>query len=244
MVMMPLARRLEWCLGVCIVLSVLTWFHARHVQARWLNVPPAPSTIGANMMTLGDSKFAYRMTALLLQNLGDYGGKTQNLKNYDYDQLKSWLLLSFRLDPRAEFVPYLAAYYFGAVEDPVKVRRVIEYLRIAGNSAEGEKWRWLMQAVYLARFKANDLPWALQMARELAAIPNDSMPALARQMPAFVASAQGDKQTALKIMETLLQSGSGKMQRAEVNFTIDYICHRILDETEAKAHPLCQNIPP
>lgn len=239
-----LTRRLEWLLLLCVALSVLTWFYARHMQARWLNVPPAPGTAGAQIMTLGDASMAYRITALLLQHLGDFGGRTVNLKEYDYAPLKGWFLLADRLDPRSDFVPYLAAYYFGAVDDPVKVRPVIEYLRVAGNRPEGEKWRWLMHAVYLARFRAHDLPWAMEMARELAAIPNDRMPALTRQMPAFIASAQGDKETALQIMITLLQTGSDKMQRAEINFTLDYICNRILDEREAKDHPLCQDLPP
>ena len=100
-------------------------------------------------------------------------------------------------------MPYIASFYFGALDDTTeKLRPLIHYLYEVGNAAEGEKWRWLAHAVYLARFKLQDLDLAYKMALDLAALANQDgsdLPNWARQMPAFILNAKGDKQAAMAI---------------------------------------------
>lgn len=240
---MPKAQGIAWfVLFALVAVNIATWYSVRDVKGRWTNVPPVPSLAGAGAGTLGDLQLAYRSYGLILQNLGSTGGRTESLKNYNYDRLKDWFFLTWALDNKSNYVPYMAAYYFGAVEDNKKLKPLIDYLEIAGQGAEGEKWRWLAHAVYLARYKMNDMNRALEMANKLAASKDETLPAWAKQMPAFVNEAKGDKQAAYEIMLNVLKTEGDKMPVQEVNFMLDYICKRVLDEAQAKNHPLCKEI--
>lgn len=227
--------------ALVIALQVLVWLQIRSEQARWLNVPPVPGENGAVAFALGDRQFAYRTIGVMLQNLGDTGGRTTSFKDYDYDRLTGWFNLADKMDPHANFVPMLAAFYFSSADDPAQIAPLAEYLHRVGNSPEGQRWRWLAQAVYLARYKMNDFDKAYFWAQELASIPRDDMPAWTKQMPAFVRNAQGDKQAAYDIMIEMMRSGQNKLPREEMNAMQYYICKRILDEAQAKNDPICQD---
>ncbi len=108
--------------------QVFLWTAMRPIKPRWANVPPVPSVAGFTAFALGDPQFAYRIGGLILQNLGNTGGRTQKFETYDYDRLGNWFSLSRKLDARSNFVPYLAAYYFGAVEEPAKLKPLVRYL--------------------------------------------------------------------------------------------------------------------
>jgi len=234
---------LKAVLAFVLAVNILTWFYAREAQGRWLNVPPVPGKLGVVSFSLGDKQFAYRSLGIVLQNLGDTGGRTTSLKDYDYDRLTQWFFLMDDLDPISDFVPFLASYYFGGVQDPKKFRPVLDYLAEIGTRPEGQKWRWLAQGVYLARYRMNDLDKALELAYKLARVENDDMPGWARQMPGFVLTAKGEKEAAYALMVETLKSSADKLDPTEVNYMREYICTRILDENEARGHPLCQNIP-
>ncbi len=217
-------------------------FEAFAAHARWLNVPPAPGKNGAAVFALGDPQFAYRVTGVMLQNLGDTGGRSTAFKNYDYDRLTQWFYLADSMDPHSDFVPMLAAFYFGAVEEPEKLKPLIHYLHDAGSRPEGEKWRWLAQAVYLARYKVKDADLAYKWSLQLASFPKPEMPIWTKQMPAFILNAErGDKQAAYDIMVEIMRSGKYKLPQQEINTMTIYICERILDEEKAKTDPLCQD---
>ena len=217
--------------------------YSRPFQARWMNVPPVPSEGGMVAMALGDRQMAYRMMGIMIQNLGDTGGRTAPLYEYDFNRLGEWFMLEDKLDRRSNFIPFLAAYYFGGSQEAGDLDSVIDYLAVAGQHPYTQKWRWLAQAVYLARFRQQDLDKALSLAYILADLNYEKMPGWARQMPAFIASAQGDKETALAIMVGILQNESATMQQAEINFMVDYICTRILNQFEAAQNPLCTELP-
>lgn len=218
--------------------GVFSW-QARDLQAAWANVPPVPTEEGATILALGDRQFAYRSIGIMIQNLGDTGGRTTPLYEYDYERLAEWFFLEHKLDPRADFIPLLAAYYFGATQTPEELDPVIEYLAVAGQRPEPQKWRWLAQAVYLARFRRGDLDKALELAHILASLYREGMPGWTRQMPAFIAAATGDKETALAIMTAILRDDGDKLHPNEINFMIDFICTRLLQGEEAATYPLC-----
>ena len=127
-------------LFLLVALNFATWNYSRHMQARWANVPPAPSVFSASFSGLGDFSFSYRVIALMLQNLGDMGGRTTSLLDYNYEDLSDWFMIQHKLDPHSDFTPLLASFYFGAVSDESKLQPLVDYLRIAGASPEGEKW--------------------------------------------------------------------------------------------------------
>ena len=215
-------------LGLCAVL----WFGSHQVQAKWPGVPPVPSEKGAVVMTLGDTQLSYRMGALTLQNLGDDGGRVTPLKNYDYTKLSAWFGLLKKLDPVSNHVPLIAAYYFGATREPDQALIVAKYLGEIGQDPSGEKWRWLAHAVFLARYRANDLDFALALAYKLAAMQLDrgrEMPIWARQMPVFVLTARGEKDAARAIMGGILMTDKN-LKPNEINFMKGFLAERLGDD--------------
>lgn len=225
-----------------VLANIALWFYGRDLRGSWQAVPPVPNQTSAHLMAFGDAQLAYRMVGIMLQNFGDTGGRSTPLREYDYEALTRWLRLADKLDPKSNFTPYLAAMYFGSVDEPSKLPPLLEYLSEVGQRPGGENWRWLAHASYLARFEMNDLELALKYARILAALPGD-LPAWTRQMPGFILNAQGNKEEALAVMMQILNSGVGKYHPNEINNTIYMICHRILDESEAAVHPLCNDAP-
>lgn len=228
----------------CVFANFLLWLSVRDVQAKWLNVPPVPSQENAAGSGLGDAQFAYRNISIMLQNLGDSGGRTTPLNAYDYDELGRWFMLADHLDPKSNFIPFLAAYYFGGVEGaPEKLPPVIKFLEHVGGRGINEKWRWLAQAVHLARYKYNDMDWALLLAQKLSSLSVTNMPIWAKNMNVLVMNARGEKESAYQMLMQILQTEGDNLHPTEVIFMVDQICNAILDEREAKVHPLCQEFP-
>lgn len=218
-------KRSSLVLTLFLILTLCTWWQTRTIKIKWPGVPPVPTARGATAMTLGDNQFSYRIFALTLQNLGDTGGDVTPLYDYDYQKLKDWFWLAQALDPVANHVPLIAAYYFGAVRKPEDIRVVVDYLAVAGKSNIGEKWRWLAQAVFLARHRLEDKDYALKLAYELADIKSVDrpMPAWTKQMPAFVLKAMGDREAAKDIMVAILTTEGENMHPNEVNFMLSYL---------------------
>ncbi|MFP4312899.1 MAG: hypothetical protein ACLFR0_01120 [Alphaproteobacteria bacterium] len=223
--------------------NFLVWYSVRDVQARWLNVPPPPGGNSIAGAGLGDAQFAYRNIGLMLQNLGDTGGRATPLSDYNYEHLARWFFMADRLDARSDFAPFLAAYYFGAVEESSKIPPLVEYLAMVGQREEGEKWRWLAQAIHLARYRMQDLPLALDLAKKLASMNVPDLPVWAKTMDVMIMNVQGEKQAAYEILLQTLQTESDNLHPTETLFMIDAICSELLDDAQAKDHPLCQDLP-
>ncbi len=234
-------KLLQLFLALFVCLNIVFWFYVRDERAMWNNVPPAPSAEFASSYGLGDHSFAYRINGLMIQNLGDTGGRVTSLQDYDYSRLAEWFFLQDGLDHESSFIPYLASYYFIGLQKPEKYRPVLEYIKVAAGRGDGEKWRWLVQAVFFARFKLNDLDTALDLAHSLAGLENNDLPGWVRQMPAFVMTQKGEKEAAYALMLEILKTSADTMHPNEVNAMKDYICVRILHWKEAKVNPLCQN---
>lgn len=223
-----------------LIVNFMFWLHAKNIRTKWGNVPPAPSAAIAGLAGLGDDGIAYRLYGFFLQNLGNTGGNYESLKAYDYAALESWLFLTQSLDGRSNYVPLMAAYYFGAVQDsPDKIAHLSTYLASNGALPYPEKWRWLAQAVYLARYKEKNLEKALDYANTLASLDVEMAP-WARQMPAFVKLKMGDKRAAYEIMVRMLSTEGTKLPPQEINAMKDFICNRTLEKSEAGQNPLCQ----
>lgn len=223
--------------------NMALWWHSHTIRSRWTNVPPAPSGNGAVFLTLGDTQFAYRAIGMSLQNFGDTGGRTTPLKDYDYPSLSRWFFLEDQLDPVSNYVPMLAAFFFGGTSRPDQVSRVVDYLETVGSRPEGEKWRWMAHAVYLARHVQQDKARALDLARKLSENRNPDMPAWTRTMPALILNEQGSKEAAYQIMTGILKKSVDSLDPAEVRYIRDYICDDILSETQASGNALCRDVP-
>lgn len=236
---------------LAVILNVAMWLGTHKMQPRWPNVPPPPSKESAVGLGLGDRQLAYRVFAYPLQVMGNEAGKSTPLYQYDYNRLGRWFHVLHDLDPYANYVPYIAGYYFGSTQKPKEqLQPVIDYLLMVGREKEPGKWRWFMHAVYLAHYRMKDYPYAFELANELAKLPQP-MPHWARQMPAILTAARGDKAGAVKIMRSILQSTIAESERRghtpdafEVRFMLEFICKRMQTPAQAAADPVCQAATP
>jgi hypothetical protein len=230
-------------LGVfCLNLGL--WFYSSPKLPQWANVPPAPSTVSATVAFLGDKEMAYRSVAIILQSFGNNTGQVQALKDYNYPNLGTWFDLADNLNKRSNYVPFLAAYYFGGSQDPSELMPVINYLRRVGAYPYEDKWRYLGQAVFLAKHKMKDTQIALELADELAKTYKPGMPAWPLQMKAIIASEMGEKEMAYNLMVDAITNQKEGMDPIEINYMIDQVCNHILTPIERSKNPLCENIKP
>ena len=224
-----------------LLLNIALWTQTHKLRPTWGNVPPAMSTRGTLMMNMGDAQLAYRRNGMMLQNLGNEGGDSTPLKDYNFDLLRGWFMLQDTLDPVAHFTPYLAAYYFGATQDPKnQLGPVIDYLEVQGLRTEPDKWRWLAEAVFLARYKKADMPRAFELANKLANVPG--IPMWAKAMPAFVLRAEGDKEAAYTLMMGILSSSAKSLSPYEIRLLRDNICNQTLTPEQAAKNELCTQV--
>ncbi len=213
-------------LMLCVGLSRLSY----PMRPAWPGLPPAANKSAALVYGFGDGQFSYRNVGMMLQNAGDMGGRITHIDSYDYARVEDWLWLADALDGRANYVPGLAAYYFGAAKKPDELRHLIAYLAHVGADTAGERWRWLAHAVYLARFRIGDSDLALDLAYRLAAHESPDLPIWTKQMPAYVMSNAGQKKAARDLMLTIMATDKN-LDSAEVNQTCWYI-DKHLRETE------------
>jgi hypothetical protein len=222
-----------------LILNIGYWYKTRDLLTQWSNVPPVTSQGTLERMGLSDAQFSYRLMAMFVQNFGSTGGRDQHFSLYDYGRLSGWMRAGVALDPKSNLMPALAAYYYGAVNHHDNFRAIVDFLAEVGQQPQPHKWRWLAHAVYLARYQMNDLAYALELAEKLAALPRDDLPFWARQMPAFVMSAQGDKAAAYALMMGVLATEAQNLNPTEVRFIRDYICDQLLTPDQAAAEGLC-----
>ncbi len=226
-----------------ILLSIVMWFFLKDIQTQWSNVPPPPSKQRAASLFLGDVQFAYRANSLMLQNLGYGLANDLSFDHYDYTKLKQWFFLQDFLDPVSDTTPFLAAYYYGAVDDKARMTYIVDYLSHVGQRPVKEKWRWLARAVFLARYEMEDMDKALALSYLLAGNKNPDLADWAKQMPAFVLAGQGKPRAAYEIMLNMLISEAEKLHPNELYFIKDYICLELLpDIPEEPVPPFCNSI--
>lgn len=209
-------------LALAAAAQMLFWAQARTITPHGFSTDVAPSSSMARVMGLGDAQFYYRVAGLGLQNMGDRAGQLAPLTQFDYGRLAGWFTLLSRLDPQSNYVPSLAAYYYGLSRDPDQVRQVIGYLRQIGVKNPQRHWRFLAYGVYLARYRVRDSQLGLELAHQLAALPVDDMPIWTRQLPAFVLADAGELEAARDILEAILAT-TPDLPPAEQLFIHNYI---------------------
>ena len=230
-------------LFIAVLLNIMIWFQVRPIKVEWKDVPPVPSITSALWSALGDKQLAYRGYGIMIQNMGDTGGAITNVADYDKEKLAEWFMLMHQLDPDASHIPRLAGFFFAAQRRNAKeIGPILDYLEVAAGHGEGQKWRFLAHAVFLARYRMEDMDRALGLAQKLASFKNPDMPVWARQMNVFILTAQGEKEAAYNMMINLLRSSAADLHPTEVNETIRYICTEILTLPQAERDPLCEKI--
>lgn len=207
---------------VMLCASGIVSYKVYDLRDTWPGLAPAPSESAALFYGYGDRQLSYRNVGMILQNAGDTGGHVTHFSNYNYQTVEDWLWLSDKLDPKANYVPSLAAYYFSAAKDPDKLAHLLDYLAHTGQDTTNERWRFLAHAIYLARFRVEDQEKALAFAEKLANLKGN-LPIWTKVMPAYVRKATGDKKEARNLLLLTIADPSAKMEQTDINQNCWYI---------------------
>ena len=230
--LIDLGRDLSWVI-LAVFFGILFSHFTHNMRNTWPGIAPPPSSPAALFYGYGDRQLSYRMVGITLQNVGDTGGRTTNFKDYDYSVLEKWLWLADSLDPKSNYVPSLAAYYFSSAKEPEKLYHLIDYLSHVGEDTSEERWRWLGHAIYITRFSIKDQDKALELANKLAEMTSPDMPMWTKVMPAYVQKTMGKKKEARDLLLLIMADPKQVQEQADRNQSCWYINEYLREPDDA-----------
>jgi len=211
------------------------WFQTKDIKPDLGIVPNVPGKPAIQALTFGDKQFFFRVLAFNLQNAGDTFGRFTSLRLYDFSRLYLWFGILDELDARSNMIPSMATYYFGQTQNTADVKYVVDYLYTHSTRDVPNKWWWLVQSIYLASHKLDDMDLALKVSAPLV---DPKVPAWAQQMAAVVREKRGEFDDALAIMEAIKEHAE-TITDADLKYMNYFIEERIkrLDEYEKDIAP-------
>ena len=208
---------------VFVAAQITFWTRTHAIQPDFSIVPEVPGKETLQALTFGDNEFYFRIMAFQLQNSGDTFGRFTALRYYDFNKLYHWFMLLDELDAKSNMIPSMATYYFAQTQNTPDVRYIVDYLYAHSTKDVAHKWWWLMQSIYLASHKLEDMDLALKVAQPL---QNDAVPVWAREMTAVVHEKRGEMEDALKIMETI-RDNVDNIPQQDLNYMTYFVKERL-----------------
>lgn len=136
-------------------------------------------------------------------------GQHESYKNLDYKILSQWLLTLSQLNRHSDYPAFLAARVYSQVQDPVRIRTVIDVIEQLFAQNPALHWRRMTEACLLAKHQLKDLDLALKLAAKVAELPRSiDMPYWARDMKIILLDELNELESAQILISSLLQSGS------------------------------------
>lgn len=178
------------------------WQHTRAILPEMGVVDDVPGERTVKALSFGDDEAFFRMLALNIQNSGDTFGRFTPLYKYDYNKLYHWFRLLGVLNNQSNYLAAMATYYFSQTQNPGDIHYIVDYLDEFTDGRPKEKWWWVVQAVYLANNKMQDMNRALQMAERLRGVRG--IPVWAQQQAAFIREKRGEFGEALAIIKEIV----------------------------------------
>jgi hypothetical protein len=172
------------------------------------DLPPAPRAEALRAASVGEPPAGARLAMLYVQAFDLGAGNALPYQRLDYARLRAWLRAILDTDPRSGYPLFAAARIYAEVDDPAKVRLMLDFVHRAFLEDPNGRWPWLAHAAYLAKHRLQDLPLALRYAADLERLTTDPrIPLWARQMQIFVAEDMNELEQAKIMIGGLLESG-------------------------------------
>ncbi len=182
------------------------WPQTDDTEFRQLEMPLSAETYRA--LSLGSDRLWSYLLLIRLQLQDAQKGRFLSYRRLDYGRLADWLLTLQRMNPDSDYPAFLASRIYGQIDDPVRVRRMIEVVREIFRQHPQRYWRRMSEAVLLAKYRVKDLDLALELADELYRLPKSfRMPRWARDMKLIVLDEMGEDEAAMRLIGSLLDSG-------------------------------------
>lgn len=168
---------------------------------------PAPMKVELwRAASFGDPIPLARALMLWLQCF-DNGSVTIPFHSLDYARVIRWLDNILSLDSKSQYTLLVATRLYAEVNDAPRQREMLEFVYQKFLEDPAQRWRWLAQAVVIAKHRLNDLPLALKFAQALADnTNNNTVPSWARQMHIFIREDLGEVESAKILLGGLLES--------------------------------------
>ena len=198
-----------WLLFACAVLWQTIWVEMNprsRPAASDLTAPP--TTASVSLSSLGEPLAWAKLANLSLQAYDNQPGISLPFKRLDYGRIESWLARILELDPQGQYPLLAASRLYGAVDDPVRQRRMLDFVERQFVLDPNRRWQWLAHAAFVARHQLRDLPLAARYAESLRLhAKSPRVPAWAKQMEIFLRVDMNEYETAKLLLGALLASG-------------------------------------
>ena len=185
----------------------ITWGALQPRALATAGLLPAPMKVELwRAASFGDPIPMARALMLWLQCF-DNGSVTIPFRSLDYARVIHWLDNILSLDNKSQYALLAATRLYAEVDDAPRQREMLEFVYQKFIEDPEQRWRWLAQAVVIAKHRLNDLPLALKFAQALADNTNNNMiPSWARQMHIFIREDLGEVESAMILLGGLLES--------------------------------------
>lgn len=136
-------------------------------------------------------------------------GRSIPFRELDYARVRIWLERLLRLAPASEYPLSLAVRVYAQVNDPPRQRQMLDFARAAFVERPGERWRWLAEAIMIAKHRLADAELALRYAKILNqhTIPGQ-VPFWARDLQVLLLEDMGELESARILIGGMLASGA------------------------------------
>lgn len=199
-------------------------------------VPPRDIEL-YRFLSFGSDQLLSYLLLLKLQLHDNQKGKHVNYSHLDYPILKSWLLTIAQLNPDSDYPAFLASRIYSSVLDAEKIQQMIDVIDILFQQQPALHWRRMTEATLIAKHQLNDLPQALSLARKIAELPSTiKLPFWARDMELILLDEIGQKESALLLINSMLQSGD--LQDRDEKIFLQQRLLKIQQELLANEHKL------
>ncbi len=183
------------------------WVHGA-TESRFRSIEAPHDADSYRALSLGSDRLWSYLLLIRLQLHDAQKGRFVSYRALDYGRLADWLLALQRMNPDSDYPAFLAARVYGQIDDPERARQMVEVIRRIFAQNPQRYWRRMTEAVLIAKYRAKDLPLALELADALYRQPKTvSLPRWARDMKLIVLDEMGEDEAALRLIGSLLNSG-------------------------------------
>lgn len=190
------------------------------VQLVWHGLMPGPRAsvepLGApppepmmRLAALGEPRTLAAAGLLRLQFHDTQPGRSIPFRELDYDRIRAWLERLLALAPDSDYPLLLAVRIYGQVDDPVRQRKMLDFVRAAFLENPRDRWRWLAEAIIIAEHRLDAPRLALDYARLLNRHTRPGeIPYWARDLQVLLLQDLGEFESARILIGGMLASGA------------------------------------
>ena len=183
-------------------------------SARAEDLGPAPGVNTLRLAAVGEPIALANLLMLYLQAFDYQAGTRVPYRDLDYDRLLDWLSRILELDPAGQYPLMSASRLYAEVPDPVKQRKMLDFVYREYLRDPNRRWPWLAHATLLAKHQLKDLPLARKYAVALQQnTTTPDAPVWVRQMEPFILEDMNELEAAKIMIGGLLASGQVKDRR-------------------------------